>query len=184
MRMKHWPKVIQIRSAKENFILNRACMKVQPWVKGALVRVKLFRLNQAAKYIQGHFKAKWTYALFKKVAIESRRIQRAVRCFLARTKIIRERMANYVDQENAVLDNLCLLEQSELFTTVSPISGDSLRYTFGKGLNSSSSPPSEGMRTLTALSEKNASAAMAALRNTGSLAAQAKPVTPFHIDKI
>ena len=183
MRMKHWPKVIQIRSAKENFVLNRACMKVQPWVKGALVRVKLFRLNQAARYIQGHFKAKWTYALFTKVRIESRRIQRAVRCFLARTKIIRERMANYVDQENAVLDNLCLLEQSELFTTVGPISGDSLRYTFGKSM-SSGSPTSEGMRTLTALSEKNASAAMSALRNTGSLAAQAKPVTPFHIDKI
>lgn len=81
-------------------------MKVQPRIKGMLVRTKLLRLNQAARYIQGHFKARWTYALFTKVRIESRRIQRAVRSFLARTAIIRERMADYVATENALMDNL------------------------------------------------------------------------------
>jgi alpha-tubulin suppressor-like RCC1 family protein len=168
-RKKNYHLLLNIKDSNKYKAEQLAAIKIQSWARGELVRSKFRRMHQAARYIQGFFRAKWTYSLFRKVTTEVRRIQRCVRSFLTRKRIIHQRTEAYVAQESALLSNLKLLEHSELFSTVS---------------SEPSSHLQEALRTLTALAETNASISKSVLAQTGSLAQQSKAPTPFHIERL
>lgn len=148
---------------------DKAASQIQAWTKGSLVRRKLDRMDKAARYIQGYFRAKWTYQLFKKINVEVRRIQRAVRSFIIKSKIVRERTGKYVIQETALLNNLLMLEHSELFTTIQ---------------NTQSYSSQDALNTLTTIAESTANLNKSNLLSSGSLALQSKPISPFSIEKM
>ena len=153
-----------VRQRKEG----KAAVKIQAWARGTLVRVRLTRVTRAAKYIQGFFKAKWTYALFQKTRIEAIRIKTAMRAHSIRQKAIRSRLHEYLEHENALLDNQRLVEFSVLFTHVD----------FEMGAKT------EQLRALSELAESSAVQNKMLLTQQGSLAVQAKPVSPFHLERL
>lgn len=162
-------KVTELREKMKNRKYDKAASQIQAWTKGSLVRRKLDRMDKAARYIQGYFRAKWTYQLFKKINVEVRRIQRAVRSFIIKSKIVRERTGKYVIQETALLNNLLMLEHSELFTTIQ---------------NTQPYSSQDALNTLTTIAESTANLNKSNLLSSGSLALQSKPISPFSIEKM
>jgi hypothetical protein len=99
---------------------------------------------------------------------------------LARRRIIRERNETFLELEATSFVTRDRREQAELFTAVSQGSLEgALRHTFGL-----SDKTSGAIKTVTQLSEQDAGLKLKALRSTGSLASQSKPVTPFHLDRV
>jgi len=146
----------------------KAVVCLQAWFRGLIVRLRLQRVTRAARYIQGFFKAKWTYALFHKTRVEAGRIKSAMRAFALKRRITRERLEEYIEHEAALLYNQKLVEFSELFSQVE----------FDMGNRT------EQLRAISELAESSALQNKLLLTTQGSLAMQAKPVSPFHLERL
>ena len=146
----------------------KAVVKLQAWVRGVIVRLRLQRVTRAARYIQGFFRAKWTYALFQKTRIEARRIKSALRAYTLKQKAIRERQSEYLEHESALLENQKLVEFSVLFSQVEMEVG----------------ARTEQLRAISELAESSALQNKLLLTTQGSVAMQARPVSPFHLERL
>lgn len=146
----------------------KAVVILQAWFRGLIVRIRLQRVTRAARYIQGFFKAKWTYALFHKTRVEAGRIKTAMRAYALKRKVVRERLEEYLEHEAALLYNQKLVEFSELFSQVDLEMGNR----------------TEHLRAISELAESSALQNKLLLTTQGSLAMQAKPVSPFHLERL
>jgi len=72
-------------------------------------------LTEAANYIKACFKRKWLSQLFQKMRKAAICIQRHVRAFLIKRRIIRTRMISYLQKQNLIMENIKLAENRALF---------------------------------------------------------------------
>jgi myosin-5 len=166
-RRLHSRKIAMIKAAIRQRREEKAVITIQTWFRGELVRLRLRRLIASVCYIQGFFKARWLYALFKKVMQDIKRIQRTFRAFSLRRQVTQERLNTYILSENSKHENMKVLEASELFSRPDlSVSSD---------LNS---------RYLATVAESAALMNKLALTSTGSVALQSKPVSPFHLERL
>ena len=149
---------------------HRAATKIQKVLKGELVRRRLRRVDTAARLIQGFLRARWSYMLLKKKLKGARTIQRAVRSFLVKSKVMKERESTYLTQESALLKNLKLLERSALFCSVHTESQADLFQ--------------ETIQTISTIAQYSDAFTNHSLTQAGSLAVQTQPVSPFSTRKL
>ena len=165
-RKKKAPQITQIIAANR---LRRMSVSVQRLFRGEIVRKKISRIRSAALRIQGFWKAKKTRSYFLKLSWAVVRIQRALRAYYIRSKLINRRLEEFTSKELALLKNLTTLEHSELFSS---------------HRGSSTPHMQESLKTLSAIAENTASLSHNQLISTGSLGIQCRQVSPFHIEKM
>ena len=114
-RQVHKEKVAQIKWAKENFIKNKIARRIQRHVKGFIIKTAYSRIRRSASFIQGFMKTKWLSTLFQRLRVVSVQIQRAVRRWLIRNTMVRERMSEFFNMEGKIYQNLQIVEQAYFF---------------------------------------------------------------------
>lgn len=96
-------------------VSSKALRIVQKALRGVLVRNRMRTLHMAAAYIQGYMRMKWLSTLFQKLRFEVRKIQKVVRKFLIRKKMVRERMYEFFGKEVNLLENVRNVENFAMF---------------------------------------------------------------------
>jgi len=84
---------------KENLRLHVSAKKVQKRLKGLLVRRRINYVHKVASRIQAHFRMRWYRQVFCNIKSNTMVLQRAVRRYMARRDMIKERMRNFLLQE-------------------------------------------------------------------------------------
>ena len=84
---------------KENLRLHVSAKKVQKRLKGLIVRRRIAYINKVASDIQSHFRMRWYRQVYTKIRTNTMVLQRAVRRYMARRDMIKERMRDYLTQE-------------------------------------------------------------------------------------
>ena len=97
------------------WVSTKALRIIQKTFRGVLVRNRLRTLHVAAAYIQGHMRMRWLSTLFQKLRYEVRKIQRVVRKFLIRKKMVRERLIEFFGKEINLLENVRNVENFAMF---------------------------------------------------------------------
>jgi len=114
-RCKYYNEVQRIRKAKTDMIFDKKSRLIQRNVRGWIVRSTLNRMHRAAQYIQGYIRMRWLSTIFQDLRRAALKIQRAARCWLARKKVVRERLQNFLSPEAHVFEELKAAEQMILF---------------------------------------------------------------------
>ena len=83
-------------AAKQNLRLHVSAKKVQKRLKGLLVRRRIAYINKTASQIQAIFRMRWHREVFMMVKKNTLILQRAVRRYMARRDMIKERMKAYL----------------------------------------------------------------------------------------
>lgn len=107
--------VTKALAAKQNLRLHVSAKKVQKRLRGILVRRRIDYINRTAAMIQSHFRMRWFRNVFTMIKKNAMILQRAIRRYMARRVIIKERMKDYLMQEFQVLDNVKEMEHFQLF---------------------------------------------------------------------
>ena len=92
-------RVTEALAAKQNLRLHVSAKKVQKRLRGILIRRRIEYVNKTASYIQAHFRMRWFRNVFTMIRKNTMVLQRAVRRYMARRVIIKERMKDYLMQE-------------------------------------------------------------------------------------
>ena len=91
--------VKQAIEKKENLRLDVSAKKIQKRLKGLIVRRRIDHVNKVASRIQSIFRMRWFRQVFMTIKSNTMVLQRAVRRYMARRDMIKERMRDYLMQE-------------------------------------------------------------------------------------
>ena len=114
-RSNHQNTIKQAMDVRLACVSTKALRIIQKTFRGVLVRNRLRTLHMAAAYIQGYMRMKWLSTLFQKLRFEVRKIQRVVRKFLIRKKVVQERLVEFFSKEVNALENARNFEKFALF---------------------------------------------------------------------
>jgi len=107
----------KIKRAKEEFIVNKNSTIIQKYARAMIVRNTFKRLYGAAVFIQGYMKMRWLSTLFQRLRLVSIKIQKAVKKWYIRRKVIREQIQKYMVSEGKAFTSLQIAEQANFFGT-------------------------------------------------------------------
>ena len=102
-------------AAKQKLRLNVSAKKIQKRLKGLLVRRRIEVINRTASQIQAILRMRWHRQVFLMIKKNTLILQRAVRRYMARRDMIKERMKAYLTHEFQVMDNVREMENFQLF---------------------------------------------------------------------
>ena len=105
----------QVKQAKEDFVRNKHARVIQKKARGFIVKSSYVRMRRAAVFIQGHMKMRWLSNLFQKLRTVSIKIQKAVKKWYIRRKVIKERMQKYMSTDGKTYKSLLIAEQVNFF---------------------------------------------------------------------
>lgn len=142
-------------------------VRIQKFIRGAQVRLRLKKIQEAATKIQSFYKSKLAQGKYLQILSSTKSIQSAIKKFLLKTRQIRSSLSPFLNTEQALMKNCQLLEHSELFSIQKP----------------GNEPEQEVFRALSTITESSASFSHSQLMTSGSLALQLKQVSPFHLEK-
>jgi hypothetical protein len=97
-------------TAKENLRLHVSAKKIQKRLKGQIVRRRLLHMHKVASFIQSYFRMRWMRQVFMLIKSNTLILQRAIRRYMARRDMIKERMRRFLTQEFQVLENVREIE--------------------------------------------------------------------------
>ena len=100
---------------KENLRLDVSAKKIQKRLKGLIVRRRIDHVNKVASRIQSIFRMRWFRQVFMTIKSNTMVLQRAVRRYMARRDMIKERMRDYLMQEYQIMENVREMESFMLF---------------------------------------------------------------------
>ena len=89
--------------------------KIQKRLKGLIVRRRIDHVNKVASRIQSIFRMRWFRQVFMTIKSNTMVLQRAVRRYMARRDMIKERMRDYLMQEYQIMENVREMESFMLF---------------------------------------------------------------------
>jgi myosin-5 len=107
--------VEKLKVLKEEVRRQNAAIIVQKHVRGFIVRSRMDRLHRAAAYIQGYTRMLWLSRYFQEMRTAARKIQRAVRKYLLKTKKSDEHMADFLVSSKQYIANLRVVEHDIIF---------------------------------------------------------------------
>ena len=107
--------VKQAIEKKENLRLDVSAKKIQKRLKGLIVRRRIDHVNKVASRIQSIFRMRWFRQVFMTIKSNTMVLQRAVRRYMARRDMIKERMRDYLMQEYQIMENVREMEGFMLF---------------------------------------------------------------------
>ena len=81
---------------KENLRLHVSAKKIQKRLKGLIVRRRIDYVHQVASRVQSYFRMRWFRQVFNTIKTNTMVLQRAVRRYMARRDMIKERMREYL----------------------------------------------------------------------------------------
>lgn len=106
---------IQAIANKENLRLHVSAKKIQKRLKGLIVRRRIDYVHKVASRIQSHFRMRWFHQVFATIKSNTMVLQRAVRRYMARRDMIKERMRAHLMQEYQIMENVREMESFMLF---------------------------------------------------------------------
>ena len=105
----------ELKRKKEEFIVNKNATIIQKNARRMIVRNTFRRLYGASVFIQGYMKMRWLSTLFQRLRLVSIKIQKAVKRWYIRRKVIREQIQKYMVAEGKAFQSLQVAEQANFF---------------------------------------------------------------------